>query len=182
MAAELIRERYWIQSVVDQFQRYLAWFERHQEKKAEKTKLASNVLSSVSTAVAFVPVVGTALSIAITLADVGIQLKRGREAMAELAAAGAQIDAGLIALSAIEAYEVTAHDLLEAQLALAIERENLVTLLEIYEGKPDTSAARVAPVQQADQVLRQLRPRTSPLLLGAVVIGGALLLLLRRRR
>lgn len=127
MLAELMRERAWVETVIKQFQEYTIWFQHHQKKKDVRAANVSTVLQTVSAVVQWIPVVGTALAIAITAVDVNLQYRRLREAIHDFGRAGGQIETGLAAVAALEAIEVGAVEILQAQQTLAVEQENLET-------------------------------------------------------
>lgn len=137
----------WTQQLLKQFQTYATWFQKHLERKAEKTKVISNALSVISTVLNFVPVVGWALALIVEAVNVGIQLDALRDSLKAMEAAGGRIQAGVTYVALMEQLATGYAELQAAQqdvdAARSIREAELALLKRL--GGAASGAVVVAP-------------------------------------
>jgi len=173
--AELARTRTWAQAVVNRFEDYLTWFTHHQEKLDQRASNVSKALQSVAAVVAFVPVVGTAISLAITVVDVRLQYDRLEDSLEAMRGTVKYAETALVAVEVLKATEVAGVELLTLQQALVVEIENADRQLAIL----DPAAPPAAPPQALPAVPAATRGRGGWGLFLLLAVGG---ILVARRR
>jgi len=144
LRGELARYEKFANDTLQQFQAYIDWFKRHQEKKEKRTKVVSRALTAIAAALYWVPVVGWVLGAAVDAANIAMQLDRMKDGIEAMQAAGLRVQAGRVyvalqeaLIQAIAEVEV-ARD--EAAWMLMLTREQIGLLDAI--GRPAAGGAQ----------------------------------------